>query len=311
MMPAHAVGSELALVLRWPSGLPRGSDVVAIVAGAVLSGVLARQAGRAEATERARALGHRRRTLLPSAVDARLAAALLTADVSIDTGAAVQIWLLAALAGGCLAVGIEPLFAPAAIAGVLIGGPVGLFAARHRGARRRTAELPVALEQVASELRTGGTVAGAIAALGRTEGPLAAEFLRIDRRCALGATLDGALGAWAVERSDPAVSSAAGALAVAAATGGRAADALDGLASSLRDRSEIAAEGRALSAQARMSAVVVGSLPVAYLAASAIFDPGQVRILTHTTFGLLCLVVGLTLEGLAGIWIRALLQQDG
>lgn len=311
MMPMSVVPSEPALVLRWPSGLPRGFELLAIVVGVALSGAFARQAGRAEATERARALGHRRRTLLPRAVDARLGAALLAADVSIDAGAAIQIWLLAALAGGCLAVGIEPVFAPAAIASVLIGGPVSLFVARHRGAQRRTAELPVALELVASELRTGGTVAGAIAALGRAEGPLAAEFLRIDRRCALGAALDGALGAWARERADPAVSSAAGALAVAAATGGRAADALDGLASSLRDRSEIAAEGRALSAQARMSAVVVGSLPVAYLAASAIFDPRQVRILTHTTFGLLCLVVGLTLEGLAGIWIRALLRQDG
>jgi len=47
-------------------------------------------------------------------------------------------------------VGIEPVFAPAAITSVLIGGPVSLFVARHRGARRRTAELPVALELVAS-----------------------------------------------------------------------------------------------------------------------------------------------------------------
>ena len=59
-----------------------------------------------------------------------------------------------------------------------------------------------------------------------------------------------------------------------------------------------------------MSAIVVGSLPVAYLAVCAIVDPRQVRILTHTTFGLLCLLVGVTLEGLAGIWIRALLRQD-
>ena len=86
--------------------------------------------------------------------------------------------------------------------------------------------------------------------------------------------------------------------------------ALDGLAASLRDRSEIAAEGRALSAQARMSAVVVGSLPVGYLVGAAFFDPRQVHVLTDSPFGLLCLLAGLILEALAALWIRALLRQD-
>jgi tight adherence protein B len=298
------------MVLRLPAGLPRGAQLAAALGGTGLSAVLARRARRAEATDRARALGRRRATRLPRAARARLEAALVAADLPRDAGAAVQVWLLAALAAGCLAAGLDPVFAPAAIAAVLVGGPVALHTARHRRARRRSAELPVALELVAGELRTGGTVAGALDTLGRADGPLAAEFARINRRCALGAPLDAALDAWAGERSEPGVSSAAGALAVAATTGGRAADALDGLASSLRDRSEIAAEGRALSAQARLSAVVVGSLPVAYLAASALFDARQLRLLTRTTFGLLCLLVGLTLEALAAIWIRALLRQD-
>jgi tight adherence protein B len=103
---------------------------------------------------------------------------------------------------------------------------------------------------------------------------------------------------------------AAGALAVAATTGGRAAAALDGLAASLRDRREIAAEARALSAQARLSAVVVGCLPVGYLVGCALFDPRQVRVLVHTGFGAVCLVVGLALEALAAVWIRVLLREE-
>ena len=298
-------------MLRWPVGLPSGVRLVAVIGGAGLSGVLAHRSRRADATDRARALGRATGSRLPRVVRDRLRAALIAADVPLEPGHAVQVWLFAALAGACLAAGLEPVFVPAAIGAVLVGGPVGLYVGRHRGARRRSAELPVALELVAGELRTGGTVAGAIATLGRAGGPLAAELARIDRRCALGAPLAGALEAWAGERSDSGVSSAAGALAVAASTGGRAADALDGLASSLRDRSEIAAEGRALSAQARLSAVVVGSLPVGYLVGAAVFDPRQVRVLTGTTFGLLCLLVGLILEALAALWIRALLRQDG
>lgn len=283
-----------------------------VVAGcAAVSALLERQARRAEATDRARALGRRRRSLLPRVARARLDAALVSADVPLDADAAVQVWLLAALAAGCLAAGLEPVVAPAAVGAALVSGPLGLYAARKRSGRRRAMELPIALELVASELRTGGTIFGALDALARGDRPLATEFARVNRRRALGAPLDAALEAWATERADAGVSSAAGALAVAAATGGRAADALDALATSLRDRFEIAAEGRALSAQARLSAIVVGSLPVVYLGASALFDARQVRLLTGTTFGLVCLIVGLAFEALAVVWIRLLLRQDG
>ena len=283
--------------------------LVTVGAGVALSFALAREARRAEAADRARALGARA-SRVPRAAREAVERALSAADLSLEAGAAVQVWLLAALAAGCLAGGLDAVFAPVAAVAVLVGGPIGLYGARQRGVRRRAAELPVALELVAAELRTGGTVAGALAALGRGHGPLAAEYARVDRRCALGAPLEAALAAWAHERGEPSVDSAAGALVVAASTGGRAVEALDGLASSLRDRSEIAAEGRALSAQARMSAIVIGSLPLVYLAASAVVDRRQVQVLTGTGFGMACLGTGLALETLGALWIRALLRQQ-
>jgi tight adherence protein B len=299
----------------YPAGLPRGFALAALIASLLASAALARRARSIDATDRARLL-NARSSRLPRAVRERLEVALAAADLVPDAGAAVQIWLMAALAVGCFAAGLVVVFAPAAVAAVLLGGPMFLFSARHRGARRCAAELPVALELVASELRTGGTVAGALGALasgarGRGASTLTAEFARITRRCDLGAPLEDALAAWASERSDAAVSSAAGGLVVAATTGGRSAEALDGLASSLRDRTEIAAEARALSAQARLSAIVVGCLPVAYFVACALLDPRQVRVLTQTPFGLACLTAGLVLEALATLWIRALLRQVG
>jgi tight adherence protein B len=299
-----------------PAGLPGGFALLALIASLLASAVLARRARSIDATDRVRAL-RARPSRLPRAARERLEVALVAADLAPDAGAALQIWLMAAFAAGCLAAGLDVVFAPAAIAAVVIGGPLFLYGARHRGARRCAAELPVALELVASELRTGGTVAGALGALGSgalgqgNASPLTAEFARITRRCDLGAPLEDALTGWANERSDAAVSSAAGALVVAATTGGRSAEALDGLASSLRDRTEIAAEARALSAQARLSAIVVGCLPLAYLVACALLDPRQVRVLTATPLGLACLTAGLVLEALATLWIRALLRQEG
>src|SRR5262249_12781517 len=152
------------------------------------------------------------------------------------------------------------------------------------------------LERVASELRSGGTIATAIGAGGVADGPLAADLARVDARVRLGATLSDALRAWTSERIVPGVDASAGALAMCASVGGASADALDGLASSLRDRLAVASEARALSAQARMSAIVVGGAPVAYIGWSAILDPHSLQVLLGTAVGRLCLAAGIALE---------------
>jgi Flp pilus assembly protein TadB len=69
-------------------------------------------------------------------------------------------------------------------------------------------------------------------------------------------------------------------------------------------------EAHALSAQARLSAFVVGGAPVAYLVFVSLTDPGSLDALLATNAGRACLVVGLALEGLAGLWMRALLKRD-
>ncbi len=94
------------------------------------------------------------------------------------------------------------------------------------------------------------------------------------------------------ERGVAGVDASAGALAMCSTVGGRSADALDGLATSLRDRLGVAAEARALSSQARMSAFVVGGAPVVYIAWSAVVDPHALHVLTGTLFGRVCLVRG-------------------
>ena len=119
-----------------------------------------------------------------------------------------------------------------------------------------------------------------------------------------------ALEGWPAEHDAPGVRAAAGALAVATTLGGRAADAIDGLASSLRHRLDASAEARALSAQSRLSAVVVGAAPIGYLAFSSLIDPGSVTALVGTGVGRVCLVLGLALEGLAALWIRRIVRSE-
>jgi tight adherence protein B len=222
---------------------------------------------------------------------------------------ALSSWLWSVTVAAILGLGFGgPQIALGCGAVVAVGVPVGVLTMRDRRGRLIGAAVPETLERVASELRSGGTIATAIGAVATGDGPLAADMARVEARVRLGSAIDDALGAWAKDRPVPGVGAAAGALALCSSVGGRSADALDGLATSLRDRLSVAAEARALSSQARMSALVVGGAPVAYIAWSAMVDPHALHVLTATLFGRICLALGLGLEGLGGWWMRRIVR---
>jgi tight adherence protein B len=278
--------------------------LVTLAAGPVIALWLARSAWRIDARERARTLVVRSGWRLPLRTRERLRVQLDDAALELEPERAVEVWAGGGGIVGLLALVLGPALVVPAVALVGIAGPVGLWLARARRARARTAALPAALDVVAGELRAGGTVRSALPALARRGGPLGADVARVQNRLSLGASLDTALERWSEERPDPGLRAVAGALAVADGVGGRAASALDGLARSLRDDQGAVAEARALSAQARLSAVVVGAAPLAYLGFEALTDPSSVGVLVTTPLGQLCLVLGLGLEALAALWMR-------
>jgi tight adherence protein B len=183
-------------------------------------------------------------------------------------------------------------------------------------ARRREAAicaaLPDVLERIAAGLRAGAVPTGALAeaaAAGDLPEPLAADLTRVLER-AEERGLASAVGSWAHERPLPAVLATAAALEVAIEAGGPAAPAIDGLAAGLRDRCDAAAEVAALAAQARLSAIVVGAAPLVSLAISLLVDPRVARALAATAPGRGCLLAGIALEGLAGLWMQRIVRGE-
>jgi tight adherence protein B len=272
--------------------------------------MLARAARRASASEHARALAPRAKWKLPAAARMRLARALADADVRLAPEQAIELsaGVLAAVAVFAAAI------APVLVAPVVVGGVIATFVALRlaRGRRERRVELalPGALELIAAQLRAGGTVVEGVAALADGDSPLAADLGHVRVRTELGLDLSGALAIWPVERPLPDVRAAAGALAVAASLGGRSADALDSLARSFRERLGAVAEATALSAQARLSALVVGLGPVGFLCFSAIVDPSSTKVLFATSVGRVCLLVGIGCEALGAWWMRRIVAAE-
>jgi tight adherence protein B len=170
--------------------------------------------------------------------------------------------------------------------------------------------LPDVLDRIAGGLRAGAApLAGLAEVAGAPDLPpvLAADLARIVERAERHG-LDAALGAWVEERPLAAVAATAAALQVTSGAGGPAAPALEGLAHGLRDRHDAAGEAAALSAQARLSAVVVGASPLVSLALSLLVDRRVAPTLISTPPGRACLLTGAALEALAATWMRRVLR---
>lgn len=281
--------------------------VVLAVAGPLVVAAFVAAARRAATVERTRGLGARRRWRLPTRARFMLTRALEEAQVDVEPEAAIELWAGSTVAAAVVAAAMSPGLVPPALLLACAGPPAVLWALRTRAHRRYAAALPLALEQIAAHLRGGGTVGQGVAALAGGDGPLAADLRRVQARADLGVGLADALAAWPAERDVDDVRAVAGSLAVAETLGGRSAHALDGLAASLRDRLGAAAEARSLSAQARLSALVVGASPLVYLVFSALVDPASVGLLVRTGAGRLCLGLGLLLEAVAVLWMRRIL----
>lgn len=284
--------------------------IVATTIGSVLVVALIVAARRAEAASRARELHASSRWRVPGRLRPTLAHALASADLHVTPESAVEAWIGGTLAAGLVAMLMIPAMVVPAVAMCTVAGPVGLHLARTRHERHFAVALPAALEQVAAELRGGGSVASAVERIGESSSPVARDLGRVHRRTRLGLSFVDALSAWPEEHDAPGVRAAAGALAVATTMGGRAADAIDGLASSLRHRLDAVAEAQSLSTQARMSAVVVGAAPLGYLVFASLIDARSVTALVTTSVGRVCLVIGLGLEALAALWIRRIVRSE-
>jgi tight adherence protein B len=83
---------------------------------------------------------------------------------------------------------------------------------------------------------------------------------------------------------------------------------LDVAVESLSEREQIARDRRATSAQAKLSALVVALMPVAFFAIVGSGAHDQVHVLFGDPIGWALLGAGLILEAGGALWMRALLR---
>ena len=230
--------------------------------------------------------------------------ALGSAGISIDAATALHLWGAAVVLG----IGAQIVLGGGAVLLVVAvaGSPVAVALARGRADRLRARQLPLALEAVAAGMRGGASLGTAIAEAATGDGALPAELRRVAGHARAGRPLTETLTEWAAARPDPHTRLAAAALAVAAELGGPGAGAVEGAASSLRERSVVDDEIAALSVQARLSAVLLTAAPLGFAFLLSSIDPTSADFLFGTRAGWLCIAIGLALDALGALWMARL-----
>lgn len=191
----------------------------------------------------------------------------------------------------------------------LVLAPLGIrFALRFLASRRRgkfAEQLDETLQLLAGGLRAGHSLLRAVdAAAGEAAAPTSEEFSRIINQTRLGRDLGEALDDAALRMRSEDFSWVAQAIAIHREVGGNLADVLDQVGHTIRERNQIRGQVKALSAEGRISALVLMLLPVAITGALMVMSPGYMDPMVQSPIGLAMIAVCVVLFTVGGLWLR-------
>jgi tight adherence protein B len=222
------------------------------------------------------------------------------------------------LANFVLAVGLWTL--GAAAVGVLLGGPwLGLpmvvvvpvgarLLVKFRASRRRAAfadQLDDSLQLMAGSLRAGHSLLRAVDAVSQdAPSPTAEEFARIVNETRVGRDLGDSLDEVAARMGSDDFTWIAQAIAIHREVGGNLAEVLDAVGQTIRERNAIRRQVKALSAEGKLSALVLGGLPFAIIAFLSLTNPAYVAKFTQSIIGYGMIAAAVVLMLMGGFWLK-------
>lgn len=219
----------------------------------------------------------------------------------------IVLWPLAGGALGLLSGGV--------VRGAL--GVVVVLAGRRlraaRGARalgaQRDEQLADAVGAIASAMRAGMSVPQSLAyAAQEASAPLSDDLGRLVAEVDVGVPLAEAVSLWVERVGTDDARLLGGAFELHRRTGGDLPKVLDQVGATIRERVAAAREVRALTAQARLSGLILGLLPVGFFAFLWLTSRDDIEGALGTPAGAVSVALGLVMEGLAFVWIRRLLE---
>lgn len=182
---------------------------------------------------------------------------------------------------------------------------------RARRLERIEQQLPDALQMLAGTARAGLSLPAAIRQVStELAPPLQQELLLLLHEQRLGVSLDDALENLALRVPVQPVKLMVSAMRIASETGGGLAETLERTATTLRSQHAMELKIRALTAQGKLQAWVVGLLPVFLLWVLARLEPDAMALLWSTRLGWGVLAAVLVMEIIGVVLIRRIVSID-
>ena len=189
-------------------------------------------------------------------------------------------------------------------------GPVAVLnnlAGRRK--RKFISQLPDALQLLASTLRSGYSLLQGVEAVSQEiSDPMGAELRRVLVEARLGRPLEEALQDGADRMGSPDFDWAVMAVRVQREVGGNLAELLDTVGETMVQRERLRRDVKALTAEGRMSAILLGFLPPGIGFMMYTLNPGYMQSLFHDSMGKMMLVGASALAVVGFLWMKKMIE---
>jgi tight adherence protein B len=237
---------------------------------------------------------------------AKGAAALERAGMTIALPDFVLFVGLATLAAGTLGFALGGL-----LIGLLLAAATPLGAKlllRFRAGRRQAAfadQLDDSLQLMAGSLRAGHSLLRAVDSVSQeAAAPTSEEFARIVNETRVGRDLNDALDEVAARMGSDDFVWVAQAIAIHREVGGNLAEVLDAVSHTIRERNAIRRQVKALSAEGKLSAIVLMALPFGVTGFISMTNPAYLARFTESFMGFVMLGAAGVMLLVGGLWLK-------
>ena len=195
---------------------------------------------------------------------------------------------------------------------VLLGTVAPFLYLSVRASRRQAKfeeQLPSTLQLLAGALQAGHSLQQAVDTVVHEAGdPIAGEFQRVLTEARLGRPLEEAFEAMANRTKSVDFKWTVMAIRLQRQVGGNLAEVLSTVAQTIRDRYALKRQIKALSAEGRLSSLILSILPVVMFAVLLLLNPVFLRPLFTTTMGIGMLIAAAILMVLGVFWLKKITE---
>lgn len=236
---------------------------------------------------------------------------LILADIMLRPEEFVLIWLLLAF----IPSGLTALFSGDMMASItlaVLGAGLPVFLVRHRKKKRTRAfeqQLSDALMIACNCVRSGLTFQQAMETIAKDmSAPISVEFGRVTTEIKYGKSIEKAMENMTHRIKSPDLMLTVSAVNIQRQTGGNLSEILETISETIKERIKIKSDIRALTAQGRISGMVVGFLPIGIGGLLMIINSSYIQMLFTENLGRVLLVFGVIMEIIGFSFIRKIVN---